>query len=491
VGREDVIDMASFAERFTVKTRCELMSQDDKKRIHEATLEILEDVGVRVHSPMARQALKQAGAIMDGQKEAVRFPVGVVNSLLKKVPRTFTLAGRTKEFDLPLDGTHCYFTTDGCGVQVWDAKTRTRRRSVLEDVRKTAVVSDFLPFVSIYEPMVVAHDVPEKSHVVKGVQVAMENTSKHILTESTSTPEEARAQVQMAAKVVGSVEELRKRHYISAMVCTVSPLALEGPTTEAAMVWAENHVPVHITGMAQAGMTGPASIPGDLVVNHAETLALACAMQAHAPGCPLMYGSVLSAMDPRTGAYIGGSPESTILCAAAVEMAKFCKIPNSTGGMGSSAKVPGVQASIENTVSSMTSALVGGEVVNGLGVPDGSTLLSYEQLLFDHEIAGMTLKAYSGIDVTEETLAIDLIKKVGIGGTYLGQKHTLAHMRDYYVQLMWQNESFDRLVQKGGMDSLEAANERIDGILKEHTPEPLDADVSKAVAAVVRDFGKS
>jgi len=229
-----------------VKTRAELMSHADKKKIHEAALEVMEDVGVRIHSVTARKALREAGALVDDKTEVVRFPVSVVNSLTRRIPKTITLAGRTKEFDLPLDGTHCYYTTDGCGVHVWEPRTRTRRPSVLEDIRRTAVISDYLPYVSVYEPMVVAHDVPQKVHVVRGVQVAMENTSKHILTESTSNPEEARTQVRMAAEVVGSVEELRKRHYLSAMVCTVSPLVLEGPTTEAAMVWAENHVPVHI-----------------------------------------------------------------------------------------------------------------------------------------------------------------------------------------------------------------------------------------------------
>lgn len=484
-------NMANFADRFVVRTRAELLSHDDKKRIHEAALGVMEEVGIKIHSPTARAALKGRGAEVDERTNVVRFPLGVVDSLIKKVPRSFTLAGRTKEFDLPLDGTHSYFTTDGCGVAVWEPKTRTRRRSTLDDIRRTAVVSDWLPYVSIYEPMVVAHDVPQRIHVIEGVRVAMENTQKHILTESTSTPEEARAQVRMAGEITGSVEELRKRHYISAMVCTVSPLVLEGPTTEAAMVWAENHVPVHITGMAQAGMSGPATLAGDMVVNHAETLALACAMQAHEAGAPLMYGSVLSVMDPRSGAYMGGSPESTILCAATVEMAKFCKIPNSTGGMGSSAKVPGVQASIENTVSTMTSCLVGGEVINGLGVPDGSTLLSYEQLLFDHEIASMTLKTLSGVAVNNDTLAIDLIKSVGIGGTYLGQMHTLSHVKDYYVHLLWKNESFEQLVSKGGMDSIEAANERIEAILKEHKAVPLERGISKKLSDIVKEFSRA
>lgn len=482
--------MAEFAERFKIQKPMETMSESDKRMIHEAALEVMETTGVRVHSKNARAALKRSGAIVDDRSPDVRFPRDVVKSLMSKAPQKIVLAGRSKEFDLPMDGTHSYYTTDGCGISVWDSASGTRRKSVLEDIRRTALISDYLPYVSIYIPMVVASDLPEHLHVVHGMKVAMENTQKHVFSESTTTVEEAKAQVRMAAEVVGGLDELRKRHYISAMLCTMSPLMLDGTATDAAMVWAENHVPLHITGMAQAGVSGPATLAGDLAVNHAETLAVVCIMQAHSPGAPVIYGSVLTSMDPRTGSYMGGAPESTLLCSGAVQMARYCKLPNSVGGFGSGAKVPGIQACIENTTMAMDCARVGGEVVNGFGVIDGSTLLSYEQLLMDHEIARMVVKLFRGFEVNQETLALDIIKKVGIGGSYLSQMHTLKHTKEIMIPMFWDSDPYDMWVKKGRKDPMTAALEKVDQILKEHKPVPIEASVSKKLDGVVKDFAK-
>ena len=483
--------MANFEERFRIQKPSSTMSENDKRMIHEAALEIMKTVGVRVHSKNARAVLKKEGAIVDDKSPDVKFPNDVVKSLIAKAPQKIVLAGRTKEFDLPLDGTHSYYTTDGCGVAVWDSDKCARRKPVLEDIRRTALIGDYLPYLSIYEPMVVATDLPEKVHVVHGMKVAMENTQKHLLSESTTTVAEAKAQVKMAAEVVGGLEELRKRHYISAMLCTMSPLMLDGTATDAAMVWTENHVPLHITGMAQAGISGPVTTAGDLVVNHAETLAVVCIMQAHSPGAPVTYGSVLSSMDPKTGSYMGGSAESTLLCSGAIQMGRYCKLPIHVGGLGSGAKIPGVQASLENMSMAMDCARVGGEVVNGLGVPDGSTLLSYEQYLLDHEIARMTIKIFRGFDVNPETLAVDLIKKVGIRGSYLAQMHTLKNLKEIMIPMLWDSDPYDMWVKKGSKDPIDLALEKTDWILKNHKPVPLDASTSGKLDSLVKEFAKS
>ncbi len=451
----------------------------------------MEKTGVRIHSAAARRDLKAAGAVVTDGNPDVRFPRNVVLDLLRLAPKELTLAGRTKEFDLPMTGDHFYTTMDGCGVHVWEAKTNSRRESLLEDVRRTAVIGDWLPYLSIYEPMVVAHDVPEKVHVAMGVRTALENTQKHILSESTTNAAEARAQVAMAAEVLGSPEELRKRHLLSAMLCTISPLSVDGNASDAALVWAENHVPVHITGMAQTGVSGPASVAGDLVVNHAETLAVVCMLEAHEPGAPAIYGSVLSGMDPKTGAYMGSSPESDLLAVGSIEMAKHVHLPDSVGGYGSTAKVPGVQASLEHMLSAVVCAQYGGEVVNGLGEPAGSTLLSYEQILLDHEIAAMIIKVYQGFKVDKEELAVDLIERVGIGGSYLALRHTLDRVREMHVPMLWDTSPYDSWVAKGKKDPMETAREKTEWILKNHTPEPLPEQTSAKLDLIVKGLAKS
>ncbi len=442
--------------------------------------------GVRIHSAAARKDLKAAGAIVTSSSPDVRFPRDVVLDLLHEAPKELTLAGRTKEFDLPMTGDHFYTTMDGCGVHVWQGETNSRRESLLEDIRKTAVIGDWLLYLSIYEPMVVAHDVPEKIHVAMGVKTALENTSKHILSESTTNAAEARAQVAMASEVLGGPEELRKRHLLSAMLCTISPLSVDGNATDAALVWAENHVPVHITGMAQTGVSAPASIAGDLVVNHAETLAVVCVLEAHEPGAPAIYGSVLSGMDPKTGAYMGSSPESDLLAIGSIEMAKHVGLPDSVGGFGSTAKAPGVQASLEHMLSAVVCANYGGEVVNGLGEPAGSTLLSYEQILLDHEIASMIIKVYQGFRVDKEELATELIEQIGIGGSYLAQRHTLDRVRQMHVPMLWDTSPYDSWIARGKKDPMEAAREKTEWILKNHTPEPLPKGTTAKLDGIVK-----
>ena len=488
--------MSTFADRFRVRTPRPILKEQDKKAIHEAALDVMATVGVRVHSSIARASLKKAGAIVDEKTHVVKLPQDLTKKLISTVPSKIVLAGRDKDFDLPMDGTHHYYTTDGTGITVWDQKTQSRRLSVLDDIKKTALISDWLPYLSIYEPMVVASDISEKIHVIAGMKAAFDVSRKHIESESTSTKEEAKLQIQMAAEIVGGIEELKKRHIISAMVCTMSPLTLDEHATDAGMIWSEAHVPVHVTGMAMMGISGPATIAGDLVVNHAETLAMAAAMQAHTPGSPVIYGSVLSSMDPKTGAYTAGSPESVLLGCTSHEMAKYVNMPSSCGGIGPSTRIPGVQASLENAMLSVMSASVAAEIMNGLGLVDGSTMLSYEQLMIDNEIAGRSISICREIPVTRETIHLDLIKEVGIlgmgpkKGNFLGSVATMMEARQFFQSTLFNTQPFDQWEAKGKKDDMTVAKEKADWVLKNHQPSLLDKDISKRLDQIVKDAAK-
>ena len=486
----------AFADRFRVRKPASIMSDDDKKAIHEAALDVMETVGVRIHSTVARSSLKKAGANVDDKTGVVKFPVDLTESLIAKAPTTVVLAGREKEYDLPMDKSHCYYTTDGCGVSVWDQKSKSRRLSVLQDVKDSAVVGDYLPHCSIYEPMVVASDIPEAIHVAAGMCEAFKTTPKHLESESTSTPEEARLQVKMASEIVGSYEELKKRHIMSAMVCTMSPLTLDEGATDAAMVWAEAHVPVYICGMAMMGVSGPATIAGDLVVNHAETIALVAAMQAHTPGSPAIYGSVLSNMNPRTGAIQLASPEALLLCVAANEIARYLGLPSSAGGLGSNAKIPGIHSTIENSMLAFGSTCFCQEVSNGIGMLDCSTVLSYEQMVIDDEIIGRALSCGRDMRVTAEDLCVDVIKDVGIlgmgkkKGSYLAERSTMEGARKFFQSQLFMGETYDQWVAKGKRDELTMAKEKADWILKNHEPQRLDRDIATRLDQMVKESAK-
>ena len=485
--------MAAFADAFKIRSPAQILKNDDMKKIHEASLEVMETVGIRVHSKMARASLKAAGADVDEDNAIVKFDADLTQSLISKAPERIVLAGREKEYDLPCDGTHCYYTTDGCGITVWDQSTRSRRLSVLDDIVKSATIADYLPYCSIYEPMVVASDVPEEIHVVAAMKKAFDISKKHIESESTSNPEEARTQIRMASEIVGGPEELRKRHIMSAMVCTMSPLTLDGHATDAAMVWAEAHVPVHITGMAMMGVSGPATVAGDLVVNHAETLALAAAMQAHSPGAPTIYGSVLSSMDPRTGAIQLSSPEAVLLCSCANDMARYVRMPSACGGLGSNAKVPGMHSALENGMLAFSNAMVGVEINNGIGMLDCSTMLSYEQMVIDDDIVARSIAGCREVSVTDETLHLEMIKEVGIlglgrkKGSYLGERATVSEVREFFRSSLFSSEPYDQWESKGKKDAMTLAKEKADWILENHEPDMLDRESSLRLEAIVKE----
>jgi len=488
--------MPSFADTFKVGAPRPILKENDKKMIHEAALDVMETVGVRVHSSIARAALKKAGANVDEKTHVVKFDQNLTKKLISTAPSKIVLAGRDKDFDLPMDGSHHYYTTDGTGITVWDQRTQSRRLSVLEDIKKTALISDWLPYLSIYEPMVVASDINEKVHVITGMLAAFEVTRKHIESESTSTKEEAKLQIEMASEIVGGAAELKKRPIISAMVCTMSPLTLDEHATDAGMIWADAGIPVHITGMAMMGVSGPATIAGDLVVNHAETLAMVAAMQAHAKGSPAIYGSVLSSMDPKTGAYTAGSPESVLLGCCSHEMAKYVKLPSSCGGIGPSTRTPGVQASLENAQLSIMSASVAAEIMNGLGLVDGSTMLSYEQLMIDNEIAGRSIFCCRDLPVNKETIHLELIKEtniLGMGpkkGNFLGSLATMKEARQFFQSTLFNTQPFDQWEAKGKKDDMTVAKEKADWVLKNHKPTLLDKSTMARLEQIVKNAAK-
>jgi trimethylamine--corrinoid protein Co-methyltransferase len=485
--------MPSFADRFRVRKPVGVLREEDKRKIHESALDVMETVGIRIHSDVARESLRKAGALVDDKTKVVRFPTELTKALIAKTPEKIVLAGREKEFDLPVDGSHCYYTTDGCGISVWEQKSRSRRLSVLKDITNTAIIADHLQHCSIYEPMVVPSDIPEEVHVVVGMKEAFDISRKHIESESTSTGDEARLQVRMASETVGGIEELRKRHVMSAMVCTMSPLTLDGHATDAAMVWAEAHVPVHITGMAMMGVSGPATLAGEMVVNHAETLSLVAAMQAHSPGAPAIYGSVLSNMDPRTGAIQLGSPEAVLACALAHEMAKHVKMPSASGGIGTNSKIPGMRSCLENSMMATLSTMLGQEISNGIGLLDCSTVLSYEQMIIDDDIVGRALTFGRDVQVDESTLHLDMIKQVGIlgmgpkQGSYLGERATMVEARKFYESRVFTNEPFDKWQAMGSKDEVVVAKEKADWILANHEPVMLDRDISQRLDAIVKE----
>jgi trimethylamine--corrinoid protein Co-methyltransferase len=469
----------------------EVLSQDDVRRIHQASLEVIETVGVRFPSDWALDILEEAGATVDRQSQIARIPGQVVEEALAKAPPSYVLCARDPALDLSLDGEHSYLSTDGCGVEVIDLETGERRRSTKQDVAESARVADYLPQIAFYWPLVAAQDCPPETRSLHELEAAWNNTTKHVQTECVITPREAQAAIEMAAAIVGGRQELRKRPILSIMQCTISPLGQDGGSLEAALVAAEAGLPVGFMTMASCCSTAPATLAGNLVVGNAEVIAASALIELVYPDTPIFYAAAQTAMDLRTGGYTGGGPEDYLFGAATNQLADFYRIPLSMGAFATGAKEPDWQAALDNAFAGLMPILSGADMLTGAGLLYGSRILSYEQLLMDCEIYDIIRATVQGIEVNEETLALEAIKTVGVRGHYLDQKHTLRHMRERWVPSLVDRRPYSAWEEDGRRGAREWAHEKARWILSNHHPQPLEPklreELSKIIAAIARN----
>jgi trimethylamine--corrinoid protein Co-methyltransferase len=280
--------------------RLRLLDDGQLADLRHATLEILETIGVHVPSEVVRRQYEAHGAVVDHASRIVRLPPELVLGAMARAPRAYTMGGRTPDFDLLLDGSALYVATDGCGIRVVDRETGEVRGSTAADVADMARVSDALPAVGFYWPIVSASDHPASAPLHE-LLASWGNTVKHIQTETVMGARMARHAVAMARVLAGDEATMRTRPPLSSLICAISPLAQDDEGMEAALVFAEAGVPVGIMSMASCGTTGPATIAGNLAQGDAEIIAALVLVQLVHPGAPVFHSMMPGVMDPRTG----------------------------------------------------------------------------------------------------------------------------------------------------------------------------------------------
>ncbi len=466
---------------------CRILSKESLDAIHYATLGVLEKTGVIVESDKALKILEEAGCTVDHKKHLALIPPYLVKEALRRKPKNLIMCARNPKNDFREDGRHIAFCTDGSGAYTLDPKTGVRRASTKEDVSTGAKIADYLDVIGEYWPIVTARDVPAHVRVLHDLDAALNNTEKHVEFETTTTPEEAKFQIEMAASVVGGKEELRKRPIISSCHCTIAPLRHAKGSTEAAIEFAKAGVPIYFLPMPQAGATGPVTLAGSTVIANAESLSGLVIVQMAAPGAPMTYSSEGSNFDMKFMRWASGNPEYGLLTAVASELGKYYEMPSSAAGFTTDAKVPGAQACYEKAVTGTLPVFVGYDIVGGLGLLDACTVFTPEQLIIDAEIAKMLLRLAQGIEVNDETLALDLIHKVGPGGHYLAEKHTLEHLeKEHFLPEITDRRSYEAWKKAGSKTVVETARVKAKEILEKHQPTPLEKEVQKEIKDIMK-----
>jgi trimethylamine--corrinoid protein Co-methyltransferase len=460
--------------------RLEFLSREQRDQLQQATLQILNEVGVRFPSQKALQVLEAHGADVDWETQIVKISPDLVWKALKTAPRYYTLGARDPACDLHLQQGKTFFTTDGCGVETIDFETRQQRPSRKTDVARMAHISDYLSSVAFYWPMVSAQDYGVAAPLHE-MDASWNHTVKHVQSETIMGATPARFALEMGLVISGSREELRKRPPLSLVVCTIAPLVQDKEGIEGAMVLAEAGVPVGFLAMPTLGTTAPATLAGALAMGDAEIISACVLMQLVAPGAPVFHSMMQAWADPRTGGYVS-YPLDCRGRYAPVEMAHHWGIPALGGSYGTDAKQAGTwQSAAEPALDPFMVALAGAEIVTGIGLSRTYTLLYPEQIIMDSDLYHRARHYLKSLDVTPETLAVDVVRAVGPAGHFLAQKHTRQHMRTALKRAI--THQLDD--QNQYIDPAEFARRRVDWILKNYEPQPLEPAQQQELARLL------
>ncbi len=480
----------SYADSCHVGRRIKLalLDADEIRQIHEATLDVLAEVGVTYHSLRALDILEAHGATVDRGSTVAKLPADLVEKALALVPHEFVLGGRAPEYDLPLDGEHIYVSSDGCGVsrRDFDGTVRPSRKQDLADCAK---VVQALGNVSATSAVVSAQDCPPETRVLHEFDACLRNSAKHSIVVSIKEDWEARDLIRMAEAVAGGSDELRRRPTFTAIICTVSPLHQERFGMDLALTLAEAGIPVSFYPMPILGATGPVTVAGSAVVNNAEFVSAAVLTQLAFPGAKVIHGGGPTAMNMNSGAYASNAPEAMLLRSVQGHMADFYGVPAWYGAGATTAKEPGVQSAYENTLAMFMAYANGADVTFGTGLLDGSRILCLENMVIDDEVLGMVKRILRGVEVNEETMAVDLIKKMAFNGNYLFDGHTRRHVRELWQARLGETGSYDAWVAAGGKGIVEKAQEKVRAILEAPAvefPEDLGREFDQVIAAAAR-----
>ena len=452
--------------------RLQFLDEEQLDLLQEATLEVLEDVGVKFPYDKALALFADHGAEVDFEAQIVKIPRDLVLKAMSTVPRKFVMGARVPPYDLRLEEGTTYFTNDGCGHLTVDIKTGQKRASTKADVAMMARISDYLSSIGFYWPTVSAQDCGAISPLHE-LDAAWNNTVKHVQSVTMLGKELAQYGVEMATVLRGSKEEVRRNPPLSLTICSIAPLMQDKEGLESALVLAEAGIPIVFLSMPTLGTTAPATNAGALVIGDAEVISAAVLVQLASPGAPVCHSIMRGWADPRSAAYVG-YPLDTGTPFAPVEMAHHWGMPAFAGALGTDSKeLYTWQSAAEVAIDPLLVGLSGAEIVTGLGLRDTYTTLYPEAIILDDELYHRARYALLNMEVSPETLAVDVIAKVGPGGHFLSQKHTRVHMRHSLKRGLSQQLDAESKYR----DPLDVARERVAWILKNHQPEPLDKSV--------------
>jgi trimethylamine--corrinoid protein Co-methyltransferase len=454
--------------------------------IHRSALRILSDIGFRFPLDEALELLKRAGAdVVEGN--VARIPEDVVLYTLQKVPKRneVTLFGRDPKHDVGFEKHEPTLACMTMAVSVIDPYTGKKRPATDKDLADLTRIADRLEHVRINGGLITPQDVPNAFNDWYTWATTLKHTSKHI-TGGVLGARCVRDAVKMASIAVGEEGRFMDRPCISGWVLTLPPLGIDKESLEALMEMSRFNIPSMLSSGPILGTSSPITIAGTIAQAHAEILACLVVSQLVNPGAPVVYTSFARGIDMRTGTISMACPEFGILKVGMAQMGRFLDMPVRMPSMLRDAKVLDAQAGFETGMIGTVGGLTA-DMMDAMQL-DMDMVVDFPDLLFCNDCMGGVERLARELLIDEETVAFEVIREVGHGGSFLGHKHTFNNFRkELWMPELLERRNWESWERDGSRDIYEVARERVLKMLEAESPRLLSLEAEAKIDAVVRD----
>jgi trimethylamine--corrinoid protein Co-methyltransferase len=464
----------------------QLLTSHDIQAIHDTSLKILRDVGMRIHHAGVLERLAASGAYVDPYTRIARFSEEQVAEALEIAGKHFIVRGRDPE-RVARYGYGEVNLTSSPGQYGWfDHHGGPRRLPVLQDAVQAARVGEALPNVTIVGAMTAPVDVPDP---VRDVVLTAELV-KHATKPTRAWPVSRRSSryvLEIYAALAGGKAAMRQTPMTDTFLEPISPLQLPETGLDVMLEFLEYGQPVSIGPMSMAAGTGPATLAGNLAQENAEILGGIVTVQMLAPGTPVVYGGIPHILDPRTAICSFGSPEQGLMAVAMAQIGKSYGLPVYLNVNLTDAKTLDAQAGMEKIGSLLLGMLAGADLLGHAGIVGTDHGGSLSWLVADDEAVAFVRRILRGFAVNEEALAYPVIAGVGPGGNFLSLDHTVRHFRKelWIPGKLWERDSYDAWVERGRQTMEERVAARVDAILASAPAQPLDPALEREIEHIV------
>ncbi len=471
--------------------RMDVLSERDVEAIHAASLQVLEETGVDFHAEDALRTLGEGGCRINGSRALI--PAKLVAQALKKVPSAIVLRARDPQKNLHL-GSGAIHTMSAFGASfVREAGSNVVRHARLKDLEEFTKVFDHLELIDCCLKAVIPQDVPARYADLHAMHAMFANTDKNIHVSQdcpTDIPFVTRKMIELGS-VAAAEYGADAKPFFSLGCCPDSPLQYSGGALVRMRIAVEAGIPFLIVSGAIAGVSTPVTLAGLLVVQHAELLAGLVYAQLVRPGSEIAFGSFASASDMKTGKMRLGCIEQSLIGVATQQLCSYCGVCYGYGtGSLTDSELLDAQSGFDKGISLCFQMLGGVDVIHdAAGLLGSAMVMNLEQIVMDHEYIRMIAHGLRGIEVSPDTLAVDLIREKGPGGNFLTEEHTFAHFKQelFLSDILPQASPLEGPVDETrGMRELALKKAR--GILETHHPAPLPRDADKRMRTILAEL---